>query len=234
MKKIAFIILAIGFCLGPLNAGATTVDLYNSFPDHQGDNGFYAYKNDDTNYTLLVEHSTIQYYFSDPGGSLPLVFKTTTSPWIAMQPDYTYNPNPPPTYGYGEDAVLAWVVPETNTYHLSGSFWDQYFTADSDIYVYIKQNSIVLFANTIAGSTPGGIPDWPYGTILNFDFTVSLNASDILYFGVNPDGTNSNDWGALSGTIEYTPCVIPLPGTLVLLGSGLLGLGVLRWRRRDS
>lgn len=158
---MAFILLALGLLIFPLDVQAVTINLYNSFPDHQGDNGFYAYKYNGTTYTFLTEHPSNQYYFSE-GGLLPYVFTTgSPPPWIQMQPDYSLNPNPPPTFGYGEDAVLAWVVPETNTYHISGSFWDTFWGSTSDIKAYIKQNATVLWdngGNPIPGSSSGGIP----------------------------------------------------------------------------
>jgi len=50
---------------------------------------------------------------------------------------------------------------------------------------------------------------------------ISADGLTIVGYGTNPDG-NFEAWRA----------VVPVPGTLLLLGTGLLGLGAAGWRRR--
>jgi len=77
---------------------------------------------------------------------------------------------------------------------------------------------------------PGG--NFSSGDSSNFAFFRNANISGTWWFGVEdlPVGSGSdNDYNDM---VVKVSTVVPLPPTLMLLGSGMLGLAVLGWRRR--
>ena len=52
-------------------------------------------------------------------------------------------------------------------------------------------------------------------------------------FGTNP-GVNTTDFNSWIQVPDTKTAMIPLPGNVLLLGSGLVGLGLLGWRRRKT
>jgi hypothetical protein len=90
------------------------------------------------------------------------------------------------------------------------------------------------FQNEHVSATPSGDPSYTYSHLSAF-------GSETAYFGSFQDvfsgGTHTTPWQTfLSGNIgafTFQPSVVPEPGTLVLLASGLLGLLFAR-RRRHS
>jgi len=58
------------------------------------------------------------------------------------------------------------------------------------------------------------------GQSASVDRLVALVDTDRLYFGINANGDDYYDWGHFKGSAT----LIPLPGAVWLLGSGLLGL----------
>ena len=140
LPKLLLIFLAITLLL-PASAGALTVDLYNDFPDTQGINGIYAYYYDASLSTPYVE--------LEDGGDR--IFLWTKNAFIIDNTPYIKHISDPSSvillhpYKWGDvnqDAVLAWVVPETNTYIISGTFQDGDTDPENDgVNVYIRINN---------------------------------------------------------------------------------------------
>ncbi len=96
----------------------TFIGLWENFPDTQGDNGFftYGYASVTDEYRLLSDAGS--YFFNRPEEGRwhnPNIWRSD-EPFVFMNPSGTAS-----NTGYPEDAVLAWVVPETAYYDLIGN-----------------------------------------------------------------------------------------------------------------
>jgi hypothetical protein len=87
--------------------------------------------------------------------------------------------------------------------------------------LYDSSDSLITSANTgVFGGNPSSTNGY-YGDVASLE----LSANNIAYALLTP--TSPSGLGITFDDLTYTP--VPLPGTLLLLGSGLLGLG--GWRR---
>jgi hypothetical protein len=115
------------------------------------------------------------------------------------------------------DAGESIIIPAGTTL-LSGNFGTAYVTVSGTFKIAgsaffdIKDDDLV----TLFGGDPSKIPSW------NGNFNISFNAA-----GSPPAGFTSTS--VLSGDVVNTP--VPEPATMLLLGSGLLGIGIYARRR---
>jgi hypothetical protein len=215
MLAVLFSTLVVTTC--PSWAELQIVDLYDSFPDNQGDNGFsaYGYAAATDTYSPLSDGGPYHFYRPEEGSwGNPHVFKDgyyvnwMGEGWIGLMPSGTAS-NP----GYPEDATLAWAIPAgTTSYELMGTFYD-YPGSENGVDVYIKHNNTVLWSSHLLA-----------GEAIGFDVTSPMvNPGDILYFSVGAHHdryfSELNDWGFLNARINVTP--VPVPSAVLL---GMLGL----------
>ncbi len=204
MKNILGVCVFLIVCALGLNtaiAGVTTVDLYNQFPNAQGQNGFYAYgyqAGRAVPYRQLTREDS--YYFSTPEQPYHIPYvRRSVSPWLVMAPSLQSGT----VYG-AENAVLAWRAPKSNTSAISGQFS---LLAGGAVTVYIRKNQTVLWSALINVAGPAAF------NLQN----VSLAATDTLYFGVDAGANDINDTTQLSGQIRYTPRPTNVGAYLLLL-----------------
>jgi hypothetical protein len=211
MKQIFITGLTIFFFWAPLSAGAISIDLLSDFPNVQGENGFYALAYDFQAGSYRPLDSEGNYRFNTPGQSVPLVAREAfLDDYIGLHPAVQSAKLYPP-----EDAVLAWVAPFTDTYRLQGDFRlaAPLGSGTDGINYYIKSDNMLLLSGHLGAASSA-----------TYDVMVDLQKDQWLYYGVNAGRTESTDWGNVRGTISATP----IPGAVWLMGSGLLGLGLLR------
>jgi Concanavalin A-like lectin/glucanases superfamily len=178
----------------------TTFDLWEKFPDNQGDNGFFAYGYAAATNTYWLLSDCGSYSFcrpEEPRWGNPHVFKGSGTgcpwlgePWVGIWPSGTAS-----NTGTPEDGVLAWVVPETAYYQLNGSFFVCPQSLNG-VDVYIKQNASTLWASYLS---PGAVQDFNVATLL-------LNAGETIYFGADAHNdmyfSEYNDWPYVKGQIQ--------------------------------
>lgn len=216
MKRVGAVLFMATIFAAPA-ALAGSITLWDGFPDTQGDKGFYAYAYNGSTYRQLTD--TGAYYFSTPEQpwAVPIAFRES-SPWVFLHPSGM--PQGGTVYG-AEDAVLAYLVPETGFYTLTGSFW---LNGSGGISAYVKAGGSVLFSQSL------GLDE-----LAPFSLGVSLQRGDFAYFGVNARGADYDDWGHVSGEISWTSASAPVPepSAMLLLGAGVAGLLGARIRMKN-
>jgi hypothetical protein len=183
-----------------------SLNLWDKFPDQQGQNGLYAYAYDygGADYRLLTRISA--YYFGTPEQdyNIPYVSRSN-SPWITMHP--SQNPASATVFP-PENAVLAWRPPQNNTYDLTGEFAQHETYGGGEVTVYVWENASLLWSHTLTLSEPSAT-----FTLTN----VTLSSTDRIYFGVNAGGDDYNDTTKFQGQIAYNPRDTQIPGNFLLL-----------------
>jgi hypothetical protein len=123
--------------------------------------------------------------------------------------------------GPATDSIVRWTAPTGGTYGISGLF-ELLDTNPTGVIGEIFDNSVNVFIAPL--TAPGAIhPNTP-GQSKSFALTLSLNANDVISFGVNNAGNFLFDSTGLIATIAP----VPEPWSLGLVTSGLFGLWWLR------
>lgn len=176
----------------PAYANGTPIDLWQNFPDNQGDNGFFAYgyAPATNKYWLLSDAGSFSFHRPEESMWNNPNIGRSNDPWIFFNPSGTLR-----NTGSPEDAVLAWVAPETRFYQINGSFHLNSASCNGTD-VYIKRNNTTLWSSYQA---PGATQDFDTSNLL-------LNVNDTIYFGVNAHNeggfSECNDWAYLKGQIQ--------------------------------
>jgi len=136
----------------------------------------------------------------------PLVGFNTTGQWIytltnLITPDALFL-GPSPDWQPG-DSIVEWTAPTTATYRISG-FFEILDTNPTGIVGLVYRNGTLLFRVELL--VPGAQYPNQIGGRANFYFpNVSLNAGDVISFGLNSDGTFYYDGTGFNATIVTPP-----------------------------
>ncbi|MBI4796704.1 MAG: PEP-CTERM sorting domain-containing protein [Deltaproteobacteria bacterium] len=210
MRRLLFLCVLL-LVFSPLTASADSFSLWEVFPQTTPSNdpglSVGAWEPNNSTYAPLfyiTDYSFARYL----SGATPTIQRMDI-PWIQMVPSAS------------EYAVLSGHGDSPELINVSGQFRANY------------GGTVAVIIGTVFNN----IPTYRWGATLNggspnsADFTLTniyVSPEISLFFAVNSLEDPDNDATWLQSTIETTP--VPLPGTLLLLGSGLLGLA--GWGRR--
>jgi hypothetical protein len=185
---------------------AATVDLFDSFPLHQGNNSLYAKTFDGSSYTDMGQFGYTAY-----GVALgyPFIYRWSgEQPWIGMHPEMVNATD-------YKDAVLAYLVPADATLNVCGTFQNKDADDQITILSYVKQTGSATWGiSDILHPTNTSVDSW------SFNFTRDFKKGDWLYFGLNADGCQNGDFTYFKGKISAVP--EPVSCALFLLGAPVL------------
>ena len=157
---------------------------------------------------------------ANPSGSPPFIFKGsgTCGTGTPLSGQLDVHPG-----SGGQFADVRWTSPSAGTFAVTGLFEGIDPTAGgTDVHVLL--NGAHLFDGAITN----------FGVPLPFALTGAVAAGAKLDFavGFGSDGNFAFDSTGFSAAISFQPSsAVPDPGSLMLLGSGVIALGGLSWRR---
>jgi len=157
----------------------------------------------------------------DSSGSPPFIFKGIGGCGTGTPPSGQLDLHPG---SIGQYADVRWTSPSAGSLAVTATFQGIDPTAGGTD-VHVLKNGVLLFSAQITGF---GVPTsftYPGGTVVagsTLDFVV----------GVGSDGNFLFDSTGFNAHISFQPLAgVPEPGSLVLVGSCLVGLAGLTWRR---
>ncbi len=205
--KSVWCLIALFLLFSPLNAAADPFTLWEKFPEsYNGQYGFGTAGVTHSGNVLTLLNYRADYSFIRAG---VLVERSATEPLILLQPSST------------ETAVLYGVPPETDTINVSGQF--DLVTGATSSHVEVGKADITDFNHPVYTSLFEYDLDSSHLTVTFNLLSVVVNPTHALVFAVDQGVGNAQAY--LQGTIIS----VPVPDTLILLSSGLLGLA--GWRR---
>jgi hypothetical protein len=212
IATLALIMALLGFPAG--NATADTFTLWDFFPQlANGENGFSTAGVTLDSQVLTLLNYASPYNFSRDGVVVKRLDPLNPSA-IFMQPSSA------------ETAILYGVPPEgeTDSLHVYGAFSLPTGIVSARVGIgTVLVTDLSTFDPRFFYELDETHQDG------SFDITnVVVDHTHALVFFVNPEGNDPQPQVYLQGTIDST--TVPVPGSLLLLGSGLLGLA--GWRRR--
>ncbi len=211
--KAAIFVLFLVLVLGAANAHATIIDYFTSRSafDAAVPSALVQNWNSYVNGTVFLNGSTDNgiTYNSSNGNAL------VTSAYLSTSP-----PN-----GLGETTNSYFVATDLMTF----SFVTPIKAFGIDINTFNAVNGTFVATTNLSDVAPSGydpFPGYSTGQFVGFVSNQAITSVTISVPVVNPD----IDQSYTLATMRYA--AVPVPPTVLLLGSGLMGLGLLRFRRK--
>jgi len=137
---------------------------------------------------------------------VPAVGFNTTGDWLnwltVVDPPNALLLHPAPDWNPG-DSIVQWTAPADGTYRISG-FFEILDTNPTGITGLVYRNSTLLYSGTLTGP-PAHHPDQVGGREDFYFPQLTLNAGDIISFGVNSDRTFYDDSTGFNAVIVTPP-----------------------------
>jgi hypothetical protein len=194
---------------------AQTWDANKDFKDSNPNGAWsYGYGTTGTSFTLYTVYDPecdlkgIVCWTAEEYGTAPYVAFNTTGKWLCRDDGVLYPPDtlhihPAPNWEPA-DSIVRWTAPADGLYRISGFFEILDSTNPTGIIGLVYQNDRLLFRAELLGPR-AQCPD-KIGGRANFYFgQLSLNAGDVISFGVNADGTFYYDSTGFNATIVTPP-----------------------------
>jgi hypothetical protein len=210
LKKLLFVLLVLCMAI-PITAGASLIQFETTPP--QGDPVSDYYKISDG-----------VYFTAGTSGFFPTAtmdsWSTGSTPVLTDAGGLITNP--PFGHDGAGDFWIHFVTPVTNVSFDSG-MWDLASTANVFLFSYNADDT----SGIDPYSDPGVIGLFTNATTDVYHFDFGSNVISMMYFD-----SSSDDGGASITNLSFTP--VPEPGTMILLGSGLMGLASYgrKWRKK--
>ena len=191
-------------------------DSVSEFSSVQGqDDWYYGY------YTTPGDYSTfMQMTLFDPAGWWEE--SSTQPPWTVLW-DTGGHP------GSIHWAVRRWVSETTGTVTISGLLQDNDPVLMGGVVGRILVDGVEVFSQVV-----DAYPGSTYGPpSVNYSITVPVSLGAYVDFAIDANGYEGYDNTTFTATIDAAVTPVPEPATLLLLGSGLAGVAVLRRRFKN-
>jgi hypothetical protein len=169
----------------------------------------YGYGVTGTSFTLYTIHNSgcdlqgVVCWTAEEYGIDPFVGFNTTGTWL-NDGTATFPPNvlimsPAPDWEPA-DSIVQWTAPAAGTYTISG-FFEILDTEPTGIVGLVFRNGTQLYRGELLGPPAQQNPDKAGGREDFYFANLSLNAGDVISFGVNSDGTFYYDSTGFNATI---------------------------------
>jgi hypothetical protein len=225
MKARILVVSVFVFIILAGVAMAAPIDLWESFPDAQGGNHFYALallfnNTGEGSYRRLDDLGPYSFgTLNETVMNVPFIIRGQ-DPWIQMYPASNGGTNGT-GLGY-ENPIYTYKVPTAGTYNITGTYQK---AGTGDTYVFVKHNTEFLWNHTFSLADANG-------TQASFALAnVHLGVNDEVYYGVGSAASKKNigDLTFLNGKINLVP--EPISSVLFLVGAGVFGAAARRNRR---
>lgn len=246
--KSLVLFLAV-LCLSVFSTASSAYTILDSPTDSihgSGDYRFESYGINVTNFTPGVNSGGIIF---DLFTNYPQAGATVGS-WNTQPADLFITETYHGASGTGPEQILNWAIPlvtQTNTHtgvtftagtiYRNDAAWASDYFKPSGIFIYGYGVPVQIYsgnAPTGASGTVSWESGWAYGALYDIRIVTNLYEDD-------PNATLSLMWGTatcandvVSGNVPNPSAPVPEPGTMILLGSGLVGLSTMVKKRRAN
>ncbi len=194
-------------------------DSVSEFSSVQGqDDWYYGYYTTPGDYTTFTPMSL----FDSTGWTEWWEESSTQPPWTLLW-DTGGHP------GSSHWAVRRWVSETTGTVTISGLLQDNDPGVSGGVVGRILVDGVEVFSQVV-----DAYPGSTYGPpSVNYSITVPVSLGAYVDFAIDANGYEGYDNTTFTATIDAAVTPVPEPATLLLLGSGLAGVAVLRRRFKN-